>query len=804
MDLAAFFDLVRDTPGVARRLNRAQREAIASAASPATLIVAGPGSGKTTVLVLRALRFVIVDRVPPEQIVMTTFTIKAAKEIRSRLVEWGEALIEALTGPLAATVDPGLLAYLRTTDINRVVTGTLDSICQEALGADREPDEPPITVLDTYAARVILQRRGGLGDAWRANQSALAAHLAPYTFSGQPPRTRGEATDVVVPFLDRFVHDRVDIAAYGAVTEPVGQQLLAEIHTQYCVHLRAENLVDFAALEAMFLERLEQGRVPTPLAETRVLLVDEYQDSNALQEAIYFALCRTTGASLTVVGDDDQSLYRFRGATIELFRDFAARCTDALGSGPAAPLYLVENYRSTPEIVGFYNRFVRNDPGFGPARIAPPKPEITTSNPSLGLPVMGMFRASPDDLADSLADFLHDVFNGTGFSDPAGRLPTPLRRALAGGALGDAVFLGSSVSEVATAFGGQPPKTRFTGLLRASLAARSMPMFNPRGQALRDIPAVQQLLGLALLAIDPPGPGQRNQAADFYVTNEAKRFLATWAAAGQQLLDSPPPDVYGRSLRGEIDSWQAFAQGRRGDRSSASDWPFLDVVYGAVAFLPFFQDDPEGQIYLEAISRAAAQTAGFSGYRGRLMRDDPHRQRSIDAILRDILCPLAEDMIEVDEELMPSVPRDRLSVMTVHQAKGLEFPLVIVDVGADFRTNHRSNRFKRFPAEPSGVTLMENHLADFTPGIGAVRRRRSALDRSFEDLVRLYYVAYSRPQAALLLVGCDSLVRTTRTVPHVATWWRQDESWAWREDMTLDNGPATSAPVVAPSDLLLI
>ena len=83
---------------------------------------------------------------------------------------------------------------LRThVDINRVVTGTLDSICQEALGSDRHADEPPIVTLEAFAAGVILQRRGRLGTVYRANEAVLGSFLAPFTMNGDPPVTVGEA-----------------------------------------------------------------------------------------------------------------------------------------------------------------------------------------------------------------------------------------------------------------------------------------------------------------------------------------------------------------------------------------------------------------------------------------------------------------------------------------------------------------------------------------------------------------------------------------------------------------------------------
>jgi DNA helicase II / ATP-dependent DNA helicase PcrA len=127
---------------------------------------------------------------------------------------------------------------------------------------------------------------------------------------------------------------------------------------------------------------------------------------------------------------------------------------------------------------------------------------------------------------------------------------------------------------------------------------------------------------------------------------------------------------------------------------------------------------------------------------------------------------------------MPSVSRDRFAMMTIHQAKGLEFPMVVVDVASDFRTNHAKTRFRRFPEQPSNITAMEDDLAAACT-VGALRQQRTALQRTFEDLIRLYYVAFSRPQSVLLLVGLDPCLQYRTSVRHVANFWRSNGTWAW-------------------------
>ncbi len=745
------------------------------------MIVAGPGTGKTSVLVLRALRFLLVDRIAPQDVLITTFTIKAAKEIRTRLIEWGEPLLDRAR--VLSESDPPFQQFLLEADINRFVTGTLDSVCQEALGEHRAPGERRYVVTEGFAADVILSRVGQVAQE-RSNVGELNDYLAQYSMFGMAPRNTGEAVRQVRSIIDRFVQDDVDVAAYVGAAGPFphARAAIVRIYERYRTHMLDEHRMDFALLERIFLDRVVAGQTPDTLLGLRCILVDEYQDTNPLQEQIYLNLARVTGASLTVVGDDDQSLYRFRGATIELFRAFRDRALAELGLDSGEPLYLVENYRSSPEIVTFYNEFITNDPQFAPARIQPPKPAILPMRPSQNLPIVGIFREDAHALADAVAEFLDQIFRG-GERPADGQIPEAIRPAAHHGDLGDAVFLGATVGEFTSG-----NRERLPSLLRQRLEARGLGCFNPRGRALRDQPEVQQLLGLVLLSLEP-GPNGLSidgAAPPMRLTREAHQNMLAWRDAGNALIDSNPPPVRGRTIQQVLARWRDFSLNGGG---AASEWPLLDLLYAFIPWLPGFRDDPEGQVYLEAISRCAAQAATFSAYRGLLLRENAHRIPSVRVAIRDALAPIAEDLLQVDEDIMPSVPRTMLNMMTTHQAKGLEFPLVIVDVASDFRTNHRMQRFRRFPDNPSSPARLEDDLAAVTP-IGPLRTARTALERSFEDIIRLNYVAYSRPQNLLVLVGCIQGLRYNTSIANIGLSWRQDGSWRWRS-------PATPAPVLA-------
>jgi DNA helicase-2/ATP-dependent DNA helicase PcrA len=735
-------------------------------------IFAGPGSGKTTVLVLRALRMVLVDGLLPEQVVLTTFTRKAADELRSRLIEWGSLLCAHLD----THGTPAQRQRLTSIDINRFVTGTLDSICEDVLTTLRAPDDPAPVLVEGFVGNALLMFEGLF--ATQAHQSqALKDYLSDFTFEGDPPANFGELLRLSRTVIDRLVHDRVDPAAFAAAAPHTqGRMDLFRAMGSYREYMKREHQLDFALLEERFLERLSHGRLERFTENLRALLVDEYQDTNPLQEAIYFELLRRTGAFLTVVGDDDQSLYRFRGATVELFRDFTSRMSTALPHLPAPCMkYLTENYRSTPEIIQFVNAFIQADPGFAPARVFPPKPIIQAQRPSGGIPVLGLFREDTTRLADDLSQFLLTVFRGGGRIRTADGGELELRGAPDGGAFGDCVFLAHSVNELTRPYRGQPSKARLPRLLREHLMPHGVPVFNPRGRELRDIPIVQHLLGTLLECIDPGG---HQQAELKKLTLDARNFLDRWRTAARLFIANNPAPRQPRTLDEFVKAWQARRP--QGTPDWPTEWPVLELCFKLLAWIPQFQNDPEGQVYLEAISRCISQASTFSSFRSTLLfRDGALEKKSVQAAIQDILVPIAESAVEIDEEIMPHVPRGWLPLMTIHQAKGLEFPLVMVDVGSDFKTDHHKTRFRRFPEHPNATQRLEEDLAPLSE-IGPLRRSRDPLARTFDDLVRLYYVAFSRPQSVLLLVGLENCIKYTTTVKNVATGWRSDGQWPWR------------------------
>ena len=133
-------------------------EAISAAPDATLYMVAGPGTGKTACLAARLLKLMLVDDVPADGIIATTFTTKAAAELRSRVLDWGFRMTDHITDDDRLSKRKQKAAA--TLDVNQVVTGTIDSLCEDMLVRYREPATQPPVVVDEFVATTLLLRYG--------------------------------------------------------------------------------------------------------------------------------------------------------------------------------------------------------------------------------------------------------------------------------------------------------------------------------------------------------------------------------------------------------------------------------------------------------------------------------------------------------------------------------------------------------------------------------------------------------------------------------------------------------------------
>jgi DNA helicase-2/ATP-dependent DNA helicase PcrA len=274
-----------------------QRQAVLHQGSP-LLVIAGPGSGKTEVTTWRIAHLVRSGRVAPENLLVTTFTNKAALELKDRIQQ-----------------------KLPQVNVELMMVSTLHSFCADLLRQHQRHTALPrgFRILDqTGQFLVIYTNRKALG------LNDLVKGRA-HDFFSDVMRTFNLATEDLVDAAEFEGWCEQNCGCWPPDEAELWQEraVVAEAYRRFGDLLREQELVDFAFLQCHALELLESQ--PDVLARLREkyqeILVDEYQDTNAAQDRL-LSLLAGDGQRRTVVGDDDQSIYRFRGATVRNIRTF--------------------------------------------------------------------------------------------------------------------------------------------------------------------------------------------------------------------------------------------------------------------------------------------------------------------------------------------------------------------------------------------------------------------------------------------------------------------------------------------------
>ena len=310
----------------AAALSDAQRAAVAHARGP-LLIVAGAGTGKTRVLVERYRRL-RQEGVPAEQILLLTFTEKAAREVLERVEQ--EDYLPA---------------------------GERFVITYHAF-AQRFLQEEGWLCGIPKAFRIVSEVR-----KWELMRDVLLELRPPHLFHAQRPYERiGELLKLVERAKQELVSP-VEFRAWAdgnaMIDDPVlaAQREAARIYGEYQERLLAEERLDFDDTIYFSVQLLTQEPSVVARQSTRFahLMVDEFQDTNFAQSRL-LELLAGAERNLCVVGDDDQSIYKFRGASVANLRRFHAVFPDA------AVIRLEENYRSRGPILRAAGRLISEDP----------------------------------------------------------------------------------------------------------------------------------------------------------------------------------------------------------------------------------------------------------------------------------------------------------------------------------------------------------------------------------------------------------------------------------------------------------
>lgn len=359
----------RSSDQLLQGLNPQQREAVMHSGGP-LLIVAGAGSGKTAVLT-RRIAYLLAERdVTPGQVLAITFTNKAAAEMRERVVQ--------LVGPRA----------------NFMWVSTFHSSC--------------VRILRNQAA--LLPGLNSNFSIYDADDSRRLLTMIGKDLELDPKKFSSRLLATQISNLKNELIDP-DRAAADATNEPAElPSIIAKVYAVYQQRLRAANAFDFDDLigETVALLQSHPDIAEYYRRRFRHVLVDEYQDTNHAQYMLVRELVGTGSASdtgsvppseLCVVGDADQSIYAFRGATIRNIEEFERDYPDA------RTILLEQNYRSTQTILAAANAVI--------ARNTNRREKRLWTDTGDGDPIIGYVADNEHDEARFVASEIDRLVDGT-------------------------------------------------------------------------------------------------------------------------------------------------------------------------------------------------------------------------------------------------------------------------------------------------------------------------------------------------------------------------------------------------------
>ncbi len=565
----------------AAELNQAQHAA-ATAPDGYNLILAGPGSGKTRVITYR-VAYLIARGVPAESILLVTFTRRAAREMVGRL--------EALIGPQAAKLWAGTFHHIGNRLLRRSAA---------ALGFGTN-----FTILDGEdqhdLVRLAMDDAGLVGSGRMAPKPSAVGHIISLAFN------------VRRPFREVVLERNPDWQEW---IDPLEAASVA-----YARRKKAANCMDYDDLLGQWARLLEdfpeqraaQGKM------FRHLLVDEMQDTNLVQATLVETIAREGPGNLTAVGDDAQSIYKFRGANYDNILKFPER-------NPGTSIFRLEtNYRSTPEIVAFTNASIaHNVSGF-------PKTLVSARGP--GVRPLVVPAADVHEEADYLCQQILELRDE-----------------------------GLSLGKMAVLYRNHHDSI----LLQAELVARGIPYTVRSGLRFFEQAHIKDVLGYLRILVNArdepawrrlllllPGVGPAKASALCSRLIEAPDPIAALTTAETMALVPTKSKGY---FAGFVADLRKVEAARPATRPAAAIGAILQGGYPDTVKARY--ERPENRIAdIEQMAVLAT------------------RYDSLERLLADLM--LAGDVYGVDS-MGSEEPTDHLVLSTIHQAKGLEWSRVFI------------------------------------------------------------------------------------------------------------------------------
>ncbi len=285
-----------------------QQKQIVNANEKNILVIACPGAGKTHTLISRYANLVLKHDVKPESVLLITFTKKAGQEMQKRLED----------------IIPDKLPFH---------VGSLHGLCYRIL---QKYNNINYTVLDEYETRDLIRIESNN----ILDNDKLNLDLETITLLKSKITSIIEQVSLTYPLNFKTILKKLNLSKHLAVVN--------QIYKSFAKRKKQENLIDFNDLMILFCDFLKSSKSQEFINSINYIFFDEYQDINPIQNYILSVFKDKT--NIMVVGDDAQSIYSFRGSSV----DFILSC-------PYQKYLLVENYRSTPSIVNFCENIIKNN-----------------------------------------------------------------------------------------------------------------------------------------------------------------------------------------------------------------------------------------------------------------------------------------------------------------------------------------------------------------------------------------------------------------------------------------------------------
>jgi len=649
------------------QINSAQEEAISHIDGP-QLIIAGPGSGKTFVLVLRALNILLQGKCEPKELILCTFTEKAAFELRDRISQASRNIGSPM-------------------DLSQLKVGTIHSISNDYISRHRlysEWGNNP-EVLDELTQKLFLYEH--FEDIFQPTEID-GKYLGRYS-------TKWSTIHYITPYLDKITEELIDLERLENASNPFILQL-ANVYRTYVDKLKENNRLDFAHQQKIFFDLLNNSEINKAIQENiKYVMVDEYQDTNFIQERLMLELTKPQN-NICVVGDDDQSLYRFRGATVRNILEFPQYFDEC------NQVRLETNYRSHKRIINTYNTFMSafDWEDHHSNRVFRHSKEIREDQSIQHESYPAVFRiygANLKDEGERVADLIDFLMENKVISD-----------------YNQVAILLHSVRENHSAH------------YITALRQKEIPVFIPRARNYFANPEIKMLVACYAIILNwiNENRGSLQGRSLHQLSDYVEETYLELARAG--VTGNHPLAVFIRQKMAQI---QGLTRGKTLDERLA------DYFYQLIAFPPFkdFMIEENSARNMATFSELLSI---FQNYYNYYVITEKNKNIVQLHFFNSFLRFLYEGGVNEYEDPDRPFPSGYVQMMTIHQAKGLEFPVVIV-----------GSLDKRLASQKQVDRDLQSyyHRPLYEP-----INRITGFDR-----MRLHYVAFSRPQKLLVLTSTE-------------------------------------------------